>query len=254
MKSRKISLESISLGDLQVIYQSEGGVFYRKIVSQMFAGRENQFAKNRLYYRRPLNLDKETKMNLETIHATQIVLSGEHIKTEFKEKEYSKTKALYDEKYAEFCIVKRELYKLEHDLNEVKKQVDEYHAAENKISGELSKLKSISDELNRVVLIHKSATVNQIKKYQHRKMIITKSDMPYLKCIGLCDDIFESEGNLIDIPYDMKTRNLTLDEISAINFVNMMVHFKIQGDVIFDAIYSDETISELLRFNKYDEL
>ena len=254
MKKRSINLEAISLGDLSAIYKSEGGLFYRKIVNQIFAGRDNLFAKNRLSSRWPLNLDQETKMNNEAIHATELVLKGELVKNELKLNQYVEKKALYNEKHAEFLMIKKELEQIELDLNDIKKQIEEQHITENKLSSELSKLSEISDELTHVVLVHNSATINQLKKYQHRKMVVTKADIHCLKSIGVCDDVFSSECDIIELPYDMMARKLTPEENSAIEFVNMMLCFKIQDNVLFDAIYSDETISKLLKFNKYDEL
>ena len=251
MKKQKVNLESISLGDLSAICQSEGGIAYKKIVNQVFAGRDNLFARNRLSSRWPLDLKNETKMNSETIHATELVLKGEQIKIDILQNQYVQKKTLYDKKYEEFLGIKRELDQLDHDLSEIKQQLEKQYASKKRISREFSKLDKISQELTNIVLVHNSATVNQLKKYQHRKMVILKSDVPSLEPIGICDEVFSNECHVIDIPYDMADR--TPEIISAIEFVNMMFYFKIQEDVSFDAIYSDEFISRLLRFNKFDE-
>ena len=254
MRKRKSNLETISLAKLSAIQQSQGEKVYEKLVNEIFCSRDNLFARYRLSLKWPLNLENEERMNAEAIHSTKVVIKGECFKKDVLDDMYNRKKDEFNKKNDEYIKIQKEIAQIQEEIDKMQLKISHHQNSLNMLYNELANLENISEELKRVVLVHNTASVNQFKKYQHRKIVIIPSDIPYLKPIGVFDEVFSGDCKIIDLPYDMLNRKLNAKEQSAVDFVNMMIYYKINNDVEFDAIYSDEIISKLLKFNHYDEL
>ena len=158
--------------------------------------------------------------------------------------------AILDVKQLKYLEVKKEVETIRNELAKLKAKIDLKTALIQKKLKDIQKITMDYEEQESIVLVHRTATVKQLKQYQKRKMIVTEIDASYQYKIGVADEVFCEDVHLIDLPYYMVGRDLTFEEKSAIAFANMIFYYEL-NHFDYKAIYSDELISKLLRFNGF---
>lgn len=251
--------KSIPLYVLAEISEQKGDT-YQRIVSKEFSGRDNLLGKRRLSSRSPIKLEKEERMSREFLEKLKKIYKEEEEKTKKQEEVINRKHEIYEQKLEKYEQVKEELQRIEKELRKAEKEFEKSKmqykdciVSSDKLLKEILCIEGTLKELEAVVLVHRSATLNQLKQYQNRKMIVTEADNPYQYIIGAADEVFSDKTEIINLPYDMIGRELTDEEKSAVEFANMMLFYKLNGNN-FEAIYSDVLVSNLLKFNEYNTL
>ena len=206
---------------------------FREIINSEFAGNEKIFGRRLLSSRNLKNAYFKIQISKKAL-----------------EDFYEKKHLLWAEKYQKFLEAKKDFDDLKKELIKIKVKINQYDASSKALLKEIQKVSRASAKSEVFVLVHRTATIKQLKEFQKMQMVVTEVDATYQYIIVIADEIFDKDVNFIALPHNMSGRELTFEEKSAIAFVNMMFYHKVKN-IKFEAIFSDKTISDLLKYNKY---
>ena len=241
--------QSIPLYVLAEISKEKGDL-YRKIISSEFSGSENVFGRKRLSFKSPV--ENETQIN--SFENSLVDFENEYFRIQKEKKTledlYNEKHLSWAEKYVKYLEAKKEFDELKKELINIKSSIEKYETSLKVILKDIQKVSKDSAELESFVLVHRTATIKQLRVHQKRQMVVTRIDAPYQYAIGVADEVFDKDVNYIDLPYYMTNRELTFEEKSAIAFANMVYYYE-TNHIEYEAIYSAILISQLLRFNGF---
>ena len=106
--------------------------------------------------------------------------------------------------------------------------------------------------MDKIVLVHVSATLVQLEKYGEYKMVVSYVDEPMMKILGIVDEVFDEErSKLVDIDSDypeMYGSTTQLELRSRLAYVRMVAWYML-NDIPYELAYADKMIDELMRYN-----
>ncbi|MBR1540569.1 MAG: hypothetical protein IJ629_05355 [Clostridia bacterium] len=107
--------------------------------------------------------------------------------------------------------------------------------------------------MDKIVLVHVSATLVQLKKYGEYKMVVSYVDEPMMKILGIVDEVFDEErSKLVDINSDYPkmygSTTTQLELRSRLAYVRMVAWYML-NDIPYELAYADKMIDELMRYN-----
>lgn len=123
----------------------------------------------------------------------------------------------------------------------------------------LTTLKEALAEMNDVVLLHPSATCNQLKKYQCEDIIVSKTDVAFFfelerKTQGILsvDGVFDSDDSFVsEFPSDFFFKNSPGKAKSIKDYCEMVIHAMLEDDGTRKIIpvFDNSDIEEILKLN-----
>ena len=239
----------LSVHELAEVRRRNPKVF-ETVVSSEFKGIHETFGKRRFSRKGEVDRNMERSLNLETIQAMERAYQSASSKTDEKKKVRNSIEEEFIARKQEYLIAKQAyedtadaLAKAEAELKAATEQEDWYLK-------EYLHYMQVDEELKNIVLVHPSASLNQLKSYQHRIMVMTNIDAADAAIIGSADEVFEADYSLVDtLPYDLIGRDWTVAEESAIAFASMVIYYYVIEERNVAFIFADKLIAEILRLN-----
>ena len=223
---------------------------YQALIAKEFGGRKEAFGKKRFSEQQILDRESEVNQNKQAVDemAKHYEISRKKVIEAKKKRDSAKMEV--KQKEEEYLIAKRAMEKAKARLTSAEKALVDARDDEGWYIDEYTSRVEIDQELQKAVLVHRSASLQQLKKYQYRYIVMTKQDEAIAKTIG-ADEIFESfEEHIRNVPYDMQNRELSEEEKSAFEFANMVIHFYLEGTNRYEAIYTHPLVEKLLQLNE----
>lgn len=166
--------------------------------------------------------------------------------------------------------VKKELEEAKKPLEEAKTKLQKEEKILNKarcdtenLSNRLADAKKTYDSMNRIVLVHKSATLSQIAIHKYESIFVTEPDstdffelnkkMDNLICVNGIFEEKDVEGFVTKLPYYFYTKYNRDEQKSLLIFCEMVIYFKMAEDRNeVNIVFSNKDILEILRMNGLD--
>ena len=225
---------------------------YQALIAKEFEGRKEAFGKKRFSSQQIPDRDLEVKMNNQTADEMAMHYERSRKKAMEARKRRDNAQEVLEQKEEEYILAKRAMESAKAKLNSAEKALDKAKDDEGWYIEEYTDRVEIAEELRKVVLVHRSASLQQLKKYQYRYIVMTEQDEAVAKAIG-ADELFESAGEFVkNMPYDMQNRELSEEEKSAFEFANMVIQFYLEGTNRYEVIYADSLVAKLLRLNNVE--
>lgn len=239
-------LERISLNDFKKLTESERSMTAQVIFEarvnlwQKIPDIEGIIAIKQLLVRERRGEAVAAKVELE--EHTKFLQQVQE-KYEEAEEELKAARRKLDKKKANFLDAKR--------FNENLRK--KYEDADKNLEAEEKSL----EKMQVIALVHSSATLKQVHKYQLSKIIVTKDDEKLLEEI-IPDRIFNPEkaDNFIyKLPIGFKERYNEEEMTEIISFCNMVINIKLamdEGQKVVP-LFSNKDIAEILRLNGLED-
>ncbi len=240
--------------ELVIALQEEGGELYQKVVRSTFPGREFAEIRERFIKRRPVNREKSEKLSRDYMSLISESLNGQDAKIAELQEEVNASRNRFKDAQNKFEEAKKKLEKAEQVFKEAQQELETAIQKRERVSAEYVAEEKKLEDNKTFILIHPSATLNQLEPNRYGIFVATKRDKKLLEKAGCVDMVFENkkEENFIEnIPHHMINEMSTAKMRSHVAFANMIINFYLQ-EKDFVAIYSSKEISELLASNGYD--
>lgn len=250
-----IDARNLSLEQLEVLGSTRGKERdFKGIISYVFSGRDNQGVKKRFldkkapdrqkcrkHYAEYLDVMNEEKAAMDA----DIVKEAEHV--ESKEKEHQ-------QKIKELVEAQKALERAATVLKNAKAFQEKMTADYQKLEKTIVETEKILKEMDKGVLIHTSAKLNQILDCKYGTFVVSDVDEPVLSKIGCVDEIFDTKGVsfISNLPHYLNSSYSEEEIASMISYANMVICYSLERENDFVLLYSCEAIADILRMNGFD--
>lgn len=254
MKQNIVDVRQLSVGTLETI-REENLTKFHNIVRTVFQGRFSSVTKERLLKGKKPNHMMMCEVHTECIKELETKNKSLETDIELQKEFIAKKQQECDEKLKAFQNAQIQLKKAEEKLLAAHSALKQFEEDNQKITNLLKKEQWLKKQLEKRILIHPSATLQQIKDHQDGVFIATSIDAKLLSTIGCVDCIFKSskEESMIEIlPPSITNSERDEEEInSLISYADMVIHYYLESKD-FVALFSNEEIAAILRANGYE--
>lgn len=228
---------------------------YEKIVKELFQGKDSIVTRERLLKGKIPNHEMVFQVHKEIMEE----LDDESKKIERDiEAEYeflNKKEQEYQACLEEFETAKKNLEKASETLKSAKETLKSFEGKAELYQKRLSEGEARKKKMQIRILIHPSATMQQIVSSQYGIFVATNEDCEVLTKLGFVDRIFAGleENYIVRIPYEVKQKVSDEKELlSMVSYANMVMYYHLKEEEDFVPIFSSEEIAQLLRANGYE--
>ncbi len=242
--------EPLTMQELSIV-KSRNPSAYSAIIAKAFQDRHDAFGKRRFSLRGISDRAKEVQFNNQSIAQMKTALATASNKTDKKLVKIQELEEQYQKAHDAYLVAKNAFELVSSDLERARAELDGLRENESTYSKECRFAQDVAAELSKEVLVHRTATMYQLRKFQHRIMIVTSVDEYLAKSIGCAEVVFDEadlKPNLL--PSSLYGREWTEEESSAVAFAGLVIQYQ-EASPEVEYIYSSRLVADILRLNGY---
>ena len=223
---------------------------YKTVVEEDFKGVHDCYGKRRFSRRRLSDRSTEIQCNLETMKTMDEAYQSASKRVEQKKADKDSLEGEFIARKQEYITAKLAFESAQEALENAERDLKQARESEDWYLSEYLRLMTVDEEMKKVVLVHPSASMKQLKQYQHRIIVMTDEDSEDAAIIGSVDETFEADYSLVEnLPYTLIGKEWNKEEKSAIAFASMVIYYQVLSEEDFVYIYGSPLIAEILRAN-----
>lgn len=243
------NIRNISLEGLHTLKEQTSAPVYAGMIKSALKGREMTNLKARFLVGKIADNSRECELQEDLLGFMRTDLDEARQEIQAKADVVSQKEADKQTAYEEFLAAKEKLEKASQELETaraaMKKAESDYEALEE--SMEIAEKRK--NDIDTIVLVHRSANLGQLMDYNFGKVIVTQADAKFLNGLITADEVFDSElaaGLIGSIPYEFGK----LDKeraVSIIQFVEMAMYYYLIEDRKVVMLYANSDIATILK-------
>lgn len=250
MNERKqMDFRNVALEKLEELRNTVSQPVYSGLIKSNLKGREMELLRDRLLKVSIPEHDRELERQEELIGYIEAD-RRKALEDITSEKEFiDKLEAERAGIYARYQEVLAELKKIDNKLEAANKAMAQFDANKKALEVAIDASERRKQEIKRVVLVHRSASIGQLMKYSFGKIVMTEADASYLGNQLIPDVIFDkSLGEGILGEHSFRFRDLSEEMVSSITqFLEMAMYYYAVEEEMPVMLYANSDIATVLK-------
>ncbi len=245
----QIDFRSIALEELQKLKSATSKPVYTGLVKSCLKGREMELLRNRLLKTELPRHDMELARQEELIEFMdkdlQKILADIELENDF----IKRLEAERAEVYEQYLKALNNLKKIDKRLSEASEVMRQFNSSKDSINEAIELAEKRRSNTNRIVLVHKSASIGQLMQYSFGEIVVTEADADYLNGIIVPDQIFDkslAEDMIGELPFNFRSLSET-EYTSVKQFVEMAMYYYVVEDEMPVILYANNDIATALK-------
>ena len=248
-KTIQIEFRSIALEKIGLVKGKKSGPEYTSIVKGCLKGRNQELLRNRLLKSESAEHEKELSRQEDLIAFIRDDLDKVSKDIRLEKAFISDLEQQRKKAYEVYMQAKETLEKIEARLKAAQNVMSQFASNQTSLEKSITAAEERRNEINQIILVHKSAKISQLMKYSFGKVVVTKVDAKALEGAFVPDVIFDNDlarGLFNEPPFSLK--QLPEDEaISIMEFLQMAMYYYATEDVMPIILYANNEIASALK-------
>lgn len=243
------NLRRESLESLKELRANRSTPVFVGLIKGTVKGRELDILRTRLLSGKVLDHEREYSFQTELLGLMNADLEKAESDIQQEEAFIAKKQEEREQAYQEFLKAKEKLEKADKSLEAAKMVMKDFKAEYKTLQSSIETVKQRKEDINTVVLAHKSASIGQLMSHPLGKVIITQTDSKILGTTFTPDEVFDpklAEGFFEEMPYEFE--NHEKNELSSVmDFIQMAMYYYLSEEKQVIMLYADNNIAAVLK-------
>lgn len=249
MTKNQQSLRTMSLEGLKVLRTGVSAPEYGRLIKQSLKGREMTNLRERLLFGKIADNSREVMFQEDLLSFIKgDIEQARGTAGECKDL-MSKKEAERQEAYEAFLKAKSNLEKAEQELKDAETALKKAQADQEALEESARLAEKRKDNIDTVVLLHRSASLGQLMDYSLSKIVVTEADADFLKGLITADEVFDgslAEGLIENLPYEFQDLAEETTN-SVVKFVEMAMYYYLMEEKQVVILYANNGIATILK-------
>lgn len=244
------NLRRESLESLKILKDKKSAPVYAGLIKNNVRGRELDILKNRLLSGKVTNHATEYAFQTELLELMSADFEKARQNVEQEEAFIARKTEERQQAYEEFLKAKEKLEIADKTLEAAKVVMNNFQKEKAGLANSIESVKQRKNNINTIILVHRSAGLGQLMEYPLGEVIVTEADFNFLSGILIPDKVFDKdlgEGLIQNLPYQFGTDIEESYLESVVQFVEMAMYYYLIEEKQVIMLYADNNIATVLK-------